>query len=117
MASAASPILEEVHRLVDPLDHVPDRVLLSQYLAGEQDAFARLVARHGPMVFGICRRALRAAQADDAFQAVLLALIHRARALATSDSIAGWLHVVARNAVRRIIRDESRTRGGRAIES
>ena len=54
-----------------PGDGVTDGELLERYRARRDDAaFEALVRRHGPMVLGVCRRALRDAQdAEDAFQA------------------------------------------------
>src|SRR5262249_6731929 len=58
--------------------------------------FAALLARHGPMVLGVCRRLLRHAQdAEDAFQATFLVLVCRAGAIAKRDSLGSWLHAVA----------------------
>ncbi|WP_250847066.1 sigma-70 family RNA polymerase sigma factor [Aquisphaera insulae] len=65
--------------------------------AAEQ-AFAALVERHGPMVLRVCRGVLgrsHEADAEDAFQAVFLVLVKRARSLWVADSIGPWLHQVA----------------------
>jgi RNA polymerase sigma factor (sigma-70 family) len=60
-------------------------------------AFAALVERHGPMVLRICRNGLRDPNdVEDAFQATFLVLVRRARALWVEDSLAPWLHRVAR---------------------
>src|SRR5260370_10561604 len=71
--------------------------LLTRYLERRDEiAFEALVARHGPMVLGVCRRML-AEQADveDAFQATFLVLVRRARQLVPRDAIGAWLHGVA----------------------
>jgi RNA polymerase sigma factor (sigma-70 family) len=71
---------------------------LDQFLAGQDDdAFATLVARHGPMVFSVCSRILgNGADADDAFQAAFLVLLRRAGSLRERLAVGDWLHGVAR---------------------
>lgn len=74
-----------------------DRALLSGFLAGGDEAsFEALVARHGPMVLGVCRRLSASSQdADDAFQATFLVLVQKARQLRDADRLGPWLYGVA----------------------
>jgi RNA polymerase sigma factor (sigma-70 family) len=60
-------------------------------------AFEALVARHGPMVLGVCRRALAdPVEIEDAFQATFLVLVRRAGSVRVDDSLGRWLYGVAR---------------------
>jgi RNA polymerase sigma factor (sigma-70 family) len=74
-----------------------DRQLLEQFATRKEErAFATLLSRHGPMVFGLCRRVLgHEPDAEDAFQATFLVLAHKAGSIRRRDSVASWLYGVA----------------------
>src|SRR5262245_21040235 len=95
---------------------VPDGELVTRFAAaGDPDAFAQLVRRHGPMVLAVCRRVTRHRQdAEDAFQATFLVLARKAGTVNPAGAVAGWLFGVAVNAAR-----EARKRAARrsALES
>src|SRR5437879_2670699 len=74
-----------------------DGQLLECYVRSrEEAAFAALVRRHGPMVWGVCSRILgRHQDAEDAFQATFLVLVRKAASVAHREKVANWLYGVA----------------------
>ena len=63
----------------------------------ESAALDVLVRRHGPMVWGVCRRILRNPHdAEDAFQATFLVLVRKAASVTPREMVGNWLYGVAR---------------------
>jgi RNA polymerase sigma factor (sigma-70 family) len=92
-------VMQHIHQMVGatPADALTDRQLLDRFAQRrDESAFAALVERHGPLVFGVCRRVLRHQQdAEDAFQATFHVLARRAGHVGWRDSVANWLYEVA----------------------
>jgi RNA polymerase sigma factor (sigma-70 family) len=74
-----------------------DGELVRQFVAVRAEpAFAELLRRHGPTVYGVCRRVLGNPQdADDAFQAVFLVLARKAGTVRPPGMVGNWLYGVA----------------------
>jgi RNA polymerase sigma factor (sigma-70 family) len=78
-----------------------DAQLVERVVSGRAEAsgpaFEAIVARHGPMVLAVCRRALDDPHAaEDAFQATFLVLARRAGSIRRGEALASWLFGVAR---------------------
>lgn len=101
-------VTEFLHRIAAPLATMTDAELLARFAAQrDEEAFAHLLRRHGPMVLGVCRRALGPTpDADDAFQATFVALARDAGRV--SDNLSGWLFRVAVRSSRRALRRSDR---------
>jgi RNA polymerase sigma factor (sigma-70 family) len=92
-------LTRHVRRLIglrDGLDTTDDALLERFTTRQDEDAFADLVQRHGPLVLGVCRRILGNAQdAEDAFQATFLILACKAGTIRRGAALGGWLSEVA----------------------
>jgi RNA polymerase sigma factor (sigma-70 family) len=98
-AASMSKFLQHLRRTLHPRDEADptDGQLLECFISRRDEAaFAVLVRRHGPMVWGVCRRVLRSPQdAEDAFQATFLVLVRKAASIVSRELLANWLYGVA----------------------
>src|SRR6266478_5936765 len=87
-----------------------DRHLLERFVgARDEAAFTVLIERHGPMVLGVCRRALPSFHdAEDACQASFLVLARKAASVRKKASLSSWLHGVACRVAIKLKRDYAR---------
>jgi RNA polymerase sigma factor (sigma-70 family) len=113
-AVSASPVLQFLRRLglAERTASLPDRDLLQCFVEqGDDQAFAALVQRHGPMVLRVCLQVLHQEQnAEDAFQATFLILSRKGRSLRKQGSLASWLYGVAHHAATDVKRSLARRR-------
>src|SRR5947207_2197711 len=103
-------LLHAVARKAEAL--TSDADLLDRYTR-ERDhaAFEELVRRHGPLVWAVCRHLLpHHADAEDAFQAVFLALVRSAPTIRNGCTVPAWLHGVAVRVAQRARRAFARRR-------
>src|SRR5690348_11009555 len=92
-------VMRHLRRVVRSQDGAgrTDGVLPGSFIDRKDEvAFEALVRRHGPMVFGVCRRVVgNHHDAEDAFQATLLVLARKASSIRPRERVANWLHGVA----------------------
>jgi len=120
MAGASmTAALQHVARLFreGTLNALSDDRLLDRFLnQRDEDAFAAIVARHGPMVLKACLAVLRdPIDAEDAFQATFLTLVRRARSIRGRDCVGGWLRRVAHRSALEANADRLRRRQSQLI--
>ena len=85
---------------VGVISGLSDGQLLDRFAIGTGEAaelaFQAIIDRHGPMVLEACRRVLDdSSDAEDAFQATFLVLLHHSRSIRDRGSVGSWLHGVA----------------------
>src|SRR3954447_1978362 len=91
-------VIDHIRRTVlcDRAD-VGDGELLGRFVERrDETALAALIKRHGPMVWGTCRRLLGHHDAEDAFQATFIVLVKKAESVAPREMVGNWLYGVAR---------------------
>jgi RNA polymerase sigma factor (sigma-70 family) len=97
--SAAHPVLRFIHSITLSCadSRVLDEDLINRFATHhDDDAFAEMVRRHGPMVLGVCARVLGdTPDAEDAFQTTFLVLARRACSMSRPGLLANWLYGVA----------------------
>jgi RNA polymerase sigma factor (sigma-70 family) len=101
-ASGGGPVtdlLQHLRRVVLRCDGagLSDGQLLECFLTQhDEEAFAALVRRHGPMVWGVCHRILRSLHdTEDAFQATFLVLARKGASVRPREFVGNWLYGVA----------------------
>jgi RNA polymerase sigma factor (sigma-70 family) len=103
-----------------------DKLLKRFVVERDEVAFAALVARHGRMVLGVCRRILHDEHdVEDAFQATFLVLVSRAKAIRNGGLLGHWIFGVAHrvavraraNAARRYVHEQTLTAAQSGVES
>ncbi len=74
-----------------------DSQLLDRFMSQREEVvFEAIIQRHGPMVWGVCRRVLRDHHdAEDAFQATFLVLARKAASVMPKENLGNWLYGVA----------------------
>ncbi len=91
--------IRDLHTLfeVGSVGGLSDGQVLDRFVARREEAvFEVIIHRHGPMVWGVCRRVLRDHHdAEDAFQATFLVLARKAASVKPREKVGNWLYGVA----------------------
>jgi RNA polymerase sigma factor (sigma-70 family) len=102
-SAAAASSLQTVSKPGD-IRSLRDEQLLARFFHDRDDAaFAAILERHGPLVYGVCQRVLcDANDAEDAFQATFLVLVRKGGTLREPSRLASWLYGVAQRIARKV---------------
>jgi RNA polymerase sigma factor (sigma-70 family) len=107
-SSPVRSLIEHICRAVPPEG---DGELLGRFVERrDETALAALVKRHGPMVWGVCRRLLGHHDAEDAFQATFVVLVRKAASVKPREMVGNWLYGVARQAALQVKAAKRRAR-------
>src|SRR5580692_8610655 len=99
-------LIEHMRRAVEG-----DGELLGRFVESRDErALAALVERHGPMVWGVCRRLLSHHDAEDAFQATFIVLVRKAASVKPREMVGSWLYGVAHQTALQARRTTARRR-------
>ena len=98
---------------VGSLGGLSDGQLLDRFVEKREEAVCEaIVRRHGPMVWGVCRRILRDHHdAEDAFQATFLVLARKAASIKIREKLGNWLFGVAHQTAMKARSARARRRG------
>jgi RNA polymerase sigma factor (sigma-70 family) len=111
-SNAVHASLKSVLKLIEvqTLRSAADAELLQRFVTSHDEAAFRVIAeRHGPMVLGVCQRALDCPHdAEDAFQATFLVFARSASSIRRTQSLGSWLHGVASRVSGKLRRDQVR---------
>jgi RNA polymerase sigma factor (sigma-70 family) len=103
--------IEHIRRVVGDGVGPRDGELLGRYVdRRDKAALVALVNRHGPMVWGVCRRHLSHHDAEDAFQATFIVLVRKAASIAQREAVGNWLYGVAHQTALQARRSAARRR-------
>jgi hypothetical protein len=98
MTTPLDKLIQCVRRTANPhgAGEMTDGQLLESFVdRHEEAALEVLVRRHGPMVWGVCRRMLHNHHdAEDAFQATFLVLVRKAGSIVPRGMLGNWLYGV-----------------------
>jgi RNA polymerase sigma factor (sigma-70 family) len=105
MPTQINEAVRHLRRIILPKGEsgLTDGELLGRFIEHRDGAaVSALVRRHGPMVWGVCRRLLpNHHDAEDAFQATFLVLVRKAGSVRQREMVGNWLYGVAHQTARK----------------